>query len=156
MRRWLALARGWRDSWEAEAGAGAGSPGVKGVLPVPESSLPPRPWQSVCPEPGPSCRYLEGLLRQASSGTITLAPAMQAFVSLPREGEQNFSAEEFSDVSGEPRAGPCQGAAPCPCRGLSAADAPPLSPLPGLVPAPSGSPVAVQARDAAGSEGTPS
>eukprot|EP00071_Canis_lupus_P033192 XP_022266749.1 nck-associated protein 1-like isoform X2 [Canis lupus familiaris] len=43
--------------------------------------------------------YLEGLLRQASSGTITLAPAMQAFVSLPREGEQNFSAEEFSDVS---------------------------------------------------------
>uniref|UniRef100_A0A4X1WBI6 NCK associated protein 1 like n=1 Tax=Sus scrofa TaxID=9823 RepID=A0A4X1WBI6_PIG len=44
-------------------------------------------------------RYLESLLRQASSGTITLSPAMQAFISLPREGEQNFSAEEFSDVS---------------------------------------------------------
>uniref|UniRef100_A0A8D0IV76 NCK associated protein 1 like n=2 Tax=Sus scrofa TaxID=9823 RepID=A0A8D0IV76_PIG len=43
--------------------------------------------------------YLESLLRQASSGTITLSPAMQAFISLPREGEQNFSAEEFSDVS---------------------------------------------------------
>ncbi|KFO21299.1 Nck-associated protein 1-like [Fukomys damarensis] len=43
--------------------------------------------------------YLESLLRQASSGTIVLSPAVQAFVSLPREGEQNFSAEEFSDVS---------------------------------------------------------
>ncbi|EPY82946.1 nck-associated protein 1-like isoform 1 [Camelus ferus] len=43
--------------------------------------------------------YLESLLRQASSGTIILSPAMQAFVSLPREGEQNFSAEEFSDIS---------------------------------------------------------
>lgn len=64
---------------------------------------------------GQPCRYLESLLRQASSGTIILSPAMQAFVSLPREGEQNFSAEEFSDVSGEPRAwSPCQGAAPFP------------------------------------------
>ncbi|XP_074258821.1 nck-associated protein 1-like isoform X4 [Saimiri boliviensis] len=44
-------------------------------------------------------RYLESLLRQASSGTIVLSPAMQAFFSLPREGEQNFSAEEFSDIS---------------------------------------------------------
>uniref|UniRef100_A0A2K6SS61 NCK associated protein 1 like n=1 Tax=Saimiri boliviensis boliviensis TaxID=39432 RepID=A0A2K6SS61_SAIBB len=43
--------------------------------------------------------YLESLLRQASSGTIVLSPAMQAFFSLPREGEQNFSAEEFSDIS---------------------------------------------------------
>ncbi|XP_054384056.1 nck-associated protein 1-like isoform X2 [Pongo abelii] len=43
--------------------------------------------------------YLESLLRQASSGTIVLSPAMQAFISLPREGEQNFSAEEFSDIS---------------------------------------------------------
>ncbi|XP_036616965.1 nck-associated protein 1-like isoform X1 [Trichosurus vulpecula] len=43
--------------------------------------------------------YLESLLRQASSGTIVLSPAMQAFVSIPREGEQSFSAEEFSDVS---------------------------------------------------------
>lgn len=52
---------------------------------------------------GQPCRYLESLLRQASSGTIILSPAMQAFISLPREGEQNFSAEEFSDVSGELR-----------------------------------------------------
>ena len=52
---------------------------------------------------GQSCRYLESLLRQASSGTIILSPVMQAFISLPREGEQNFSAEEFSDVSGELR-----------------------------------------------------
>ncbi|XP_066225784.1 nck-associated protein 1-like isoform X2 [Saccopteryx leptura] len=44
-------------------------------------------------------RYLESLLRQASSGTIIHAPAMQAFISLPREEEQNFSAEEFSDIS---------------------------------------------------------
>ncbi|EPQ09530.1 Nck-associated protein 1 [Myotis brandtii] len=43
--------------------------------------------------------YLESLLRQASSGTIILSPAMQAFVSLPREEEQHFSAEEFSDIS---------------------------------------------------------
>ncbi|XP_052017113.1 nck-associated protein 1-like isoform X3 [Apodemus sylvaticus] len=44
-------------------------------------------------------RYLESLLRQASSGAIILSPAMQAFISLPRDGEQNFSAEEFSDIS---------------------------------------------------------
>ncbi|XP_007947797.1 nck-associated protein 1-like [Orycteropus afer afer] len=43
--------------------------------------------------------YLESLLRQASNGAIILSPAMQAFISLPREGEQNFSAEEFSDIS---------------------------------------------------------
>lgn len=43
--------------------------------------------------------YLESLLRQASSGAIILSPAMQAFISLPRDGEQNFSAEEFSDIS---------------------------------------------------------
>ncbi|KAH0516815.1 Nck-associated protein 1-like [Microtus ochrogaster] len=43
--------------------------------------------------------YLESLLRQASSGVIILSPAMQAFMSLPRDGEQNFSAEEFSDIS---------------------------------------------------------
>jgi NCK-associated protein 1 len=49
-------------------------------------------------------RYLESLLRQASSGAIVLSPAMQAFISLPRDGEQNFSAEEFSDISGESRA----------------------------------------------------
>ncbi|XP_038608220.1 nck-associated protein 1-like isoform X2 [Tachyglossus aculeatus] len=44
--------------------------------------------------------YLESLLRQASSGTIILSPAIQAFMSIPpREGEPTFSAEEFSDVS---------------------------------------------------------
>ncbi|KAK7809723.1 hypothetical protein U0070_010519 [Myodes glareolus] len=43
--------------------------------------------------------YLESLLRQASSGVIVLSPAMQAYISLPRDGEQNFSAEEFSDIS---------------------------------------------------------
>lgn len=43
--------------------------------------------------------YLESLLRQASMGSIVLSPAMQAFVSIPKEGEQTFSAEEFSDVS---------------------------------------------------------
>uniref|UniRef100_A0A671E263 NCK associated protein 1 like n=1 Tax=Rhinolophus ferrumequinum TaxID=59479 RepID=A0A671E263_RHIFE len=43
--------------------------------------------------------YLESLLRQASSGVIILSPAMQTFISLPREGEQHFSAEEFSDIS---------------------------------------------------------
>ncbi|XP_039370372.1 nck-associated protein 1-like isoform X3 [Mauremys reevesii] len=43
--------------------------------------------------------YLEALLRQASTGAIVLSPAMQAFVSVPREGEQSFSAEEFSDIS---------------------------------------------------------
>ncbi|NXL68851.1 NCKPL protein, partial [Chordeiles acutipennis] len=43
--------------------------------------------------------YLEALLRQASAGTIVLAPALQAFTTLPREGEPHFSAAEFSDVS---------------------------------------------------------
>ncbi|XP_062975325.1 nck-associated protein 1-like [Elgaria multicarinata webbii] len=43
--------------------------------------------------------YLESLLRQASMGSIVLSPAMQAFVSVPKEGEQTFSAEEFSDIS---------------------------------------------------------
>ncbi|XP_070597100.1 nck-associated protein 1-like isoform X1 [Erythrolamprus reginae] len=42
--------------------------------------------------------YLESLLRQASMGSIVLSPLMQAFVSVPKEGEQIFSAEEFSDV----------------------------------------------------------
>lgn len=50
----------------------------------------------------PTLRYLESLLRQASSGTIILSPAMQAFISIPREEEQHFSAEEFSDISGKP------------------------------------------------------
>lgn len=46
-------------------------------------------------------RYLEALLRQASMGAIVLAPALQAFTTVPREGEPPFSAAEFSDVSGE-------------------------------------------------------
>lgn len=69
---------------------------------------------------GQLCRYLESLLRQASGGTIILSPAMQAFISLPSEGEQNFSAEEFSDISGEPRVwSPCQGAEPFPLKTAS-------------------------------------
>ncbi|NXX58017.1 NCKPL protein, partial [Scopus umbretta] len=47
--------------------------------------------------------YLEALLRQASTGAIVLAPALQAFTTVPREGEPLFSAAEFSDVSGEGR-----------------------------------------------------
>ncbi|NXD17257.1 NCKPL protein, partial [Nothocercus nigrocapillus] len=43
--------------------------------------------------------YLEALLRQASTGAIVLAPALQAFVTVPREGEPGFSAAEFSDIS---------------------------------------------------------
>ncbi|XP_006035394.1 nck-associated protein 1-like [Alligator sinensis] len=43
--------------------------------------------------------YLEALLRQASMGTIVLSPAMEAFMSLPREGEGSFSAQEFSDIT---------------------------------------------------------
>ncbi|XP_074931739.1 nck-associated protein 1-like isoform X1 [Phalacrocorax aristotelis] len=43
--------------------------------------------------------YLEALLRQASTGAIILAPALQAFTTVPREGEPTFSAAEFSDVS---------------------------------------------------------
>uniref|UniRef100_A0A8B9DJR1 NCK associated protein 1 like n=1 Tax=Anser cygnoides TaxID=8845 RepID=A0A8B9DJR1_ANSCY len=43
--------------------------------------------------------YLEALLRQASMGAIVLAPALQAFTTVPREGEPSFSAAEFSDVS---------------------------------------------------------
>ncbi|XP_069509310.1 nck-associated protein 1-like [Ambystoma mexicanum] len=45
--------------------------------------------------------YLESLLRQASSGLIIQAPAMQSFISLHREGsgDHSFSAEEYSDVS---------------------------------------------------------
>lgn len=46
-------------------------------------------------------RYLEALLRQASTGAIILAPALQAFATVPREGEPHFSAAEFSDVSGK-------------------------------------------------------
>ncbi|NXA43326.1 NCKPL protein, partial [Eudromia elegans] len=43
--------------------------------------------------------YLEALLRQASGGAIVLAPALQAFATVPRDGQPSFSAAEFSDVS---------------------------------------------------------
>ncbi|NWR95387.1 NCKPL protein, partial [Furnarius figulus] len=43
--------------------------------------------------------YLEALLRQASTGAIVLAPALQAFTTVPREDQPPFSAAEFSDVS---------------------------------------------------------
>lgn len=43
--------------------------------------------------------YLEALLRQASTGAIVLAPSLQAFTTVPRDGEPSFSAAEFSDVS---------------------------------------------------------
>ncbi|MGH0167499.1 UNVERIFIED_CONTAM: hypothetical protein FKN15_062155 [Acipenser sinensis] len=42
--------------------------------------------------------YLEGLLRQASNGTITHSPTMRAFMSQPSENEQSFSAQEYSDI----------------------------------------------------------
>ncbi|XP_025898572.1 nck-associated protein 1-like [Nothoprocta perdicaria] len=43
--------------------------------------------------------YLEALLRQASSSAIVLAPALQAFATVPRDGEPGFSAAEFSDIA---------------------------------------------------------
>ncbi|TRZ11597.1 hypothetical protein HGM15179_015504 [Zosterops borbonicus] len=43
--------------------------------------------------------YLEALLRQASTGAVLLSPALQAFVTVPREEQPPFSAAEFSDVS---------------------------------------------------------
>ncbi|XP_063997067.1 nck-associated protein 1-like isoform X3 [Pogoniulus pusillus] len=42
--------------------------------------------------------YLEALLRQASSGALVPAPALQAFRAVPREGEAPLRAEQFSDV----------------------------------------------------------
>ncbi|XP_058869353.1 nck-associated protein 1-like [Acipenser ruthenus] len=42
--------------------------------------------------------YLEGLLRQASNGTITHSPTMRAFMSQPSDNEQSFSAQEYSDI----------------------------------------------------------
>ncbi|KAM6112276.1 LOW QUALITY PROTEIN: nck-associated protein 1-like [Phoenicopterus ruber ruber] len=43
--------------------------------------------------------YLEALLRQASTGGHRPGPRLQAFTTVPREGEPPFSAAEFSDVS---------------------------------------------------------
>uniref|UniRef100_A0A8B9HKT3 NCK associated protein 1 like n=1 Tax=Astyanax mexicanus TaxID=7994 RepID=A0A8B9HKT3_ASTMX len=42
--------------------------------------------------------YLEGLLRQASSGAIAHCPTMHCFVNHTSENEQNFKAQEFSDI----------------------------------------------------------
>ncbi|XP_064160819.1 nck-associated protein 1-like [Anguilla rostrata] len=42
--------------------------------------------------------YLEGLLRQASSGVIIHCPTMHCFVNQPNENDQSFRAEEYSDV----------------------------------------------------------
>ncbi|KAL7843014.1 hypothetical protein AOLI_G00245260 [Acnodon oligacanthus] len=42
--------------------------------------------------------YLEGLLRQASSGLIAHSPTMHCFINQSVENEQNFKAEEFSDI----------------------------------------------------------
>ncbi|XP_072572835.1 nck-associated protein 1-like isoform X3 [Paramormyrops kingsleyae] len=44
--------------------------------------------------------YLETLLRQVSNGHIAYFPAMKAFVNLPTENELSFTAEEYSDISG--------------------------------------------------------
>ncbi|KAG8129668.1 hypothetical protein E2320_016351 [Naja naja] len=60
-------------------------------------TLPP-PWSAPAAHPATGCKYLESLLRQASMGSIVLSPLMQAFVSVHKEGEQIFSAEEFCDV----------------------------------------------------------
>uniref|UniRef100_A0A4W3GCM4 Uncharacterized protein n=1 Tax=Callorhinchus milii TaxID=7868 RepID=A0A4W3GCM4_CALMI len=45
--------------------------------------------------------YLEALLRQASTSGIIHSPAIKAFVTLPVENLQIFSAEQYSDVSGQ-------------------------------------------------------
>ncbi|KAM4880931.1 LOW QUALITY PROTEIN: nck-associated protein 1-like [Sylvia borin] len=59
--------------------------------------------------------YLEALLRQASTGAVLLSPALQAFVTVPREEQPPFSAAEFSDVSGWGLWGPWAGLShPCP------------------------------------------
>ncbi|XP_039602736.1 nck-associated protein 1-like isoform X1 [Polypterus senegalus] len=43
--------------------------------------------------------YLEGLLRQASSGMITHSPTMQTFINQPTEQQQSFRAQEYTDIS---------------------------------------------------------
>uniref|UniRef100_A0AAR2LNP5 NCK associated protein 1 like n=1 Tax=Pygocentrus nattereri TaxID=42514 RepID=A0AAR2LNP5_PYGNA len=42
--------------------------------------------------------YLEGLLRQASSSLIAHCPTMHCFINQNVENEQNFKAEQFSDI----------------------------------------------------------
>ncbi|XP_043108126.1 nck-associated protein 1-like isoform X2 [Puntigrus tetrazona] len=44
--------------------------------------------------------FLEGLLRQASSALIVHCPTTQCFVNQNTENEQNFRAEEYSDICG--------------------------------------------------------
>lgn len=45
-------------------------------------------------------RYLESLLRQASSSLIVHCPSMHCFINQLSENEPVFKAEEFSDISG--------------------------------------------------------
>ncbi len=46
-------------------------------------------------------RFLEGLLRQASSALIVHCPTTQCFVNQNTENEQSFHAEEYSDICGK-------------------------------------------------------
>ncbi len=46
-------------------------------------------------------RFLEGLLRQASSALIVHCPTAQCFVNQNTENEQSFHAEEYSDICGK-------------------------------------------------------
>ena len=98
------------------------------------------PWVLLCQRwQLDACRYLEALLRQASTGAIVLAPALQAFTTVPREGEPSFSAAEFSDVSGEKWGGGSAGVHPLCPPGMppSPCSRPhPLLPSPSLAPVP--------------------
>ena len=98
------------------------------------------PWVLLCQRRQlDACRYLEALLRQASTGAIVLAPALQAFTTVPREGEPSFSAAEFSDVSGEEWGGGSAGVHPLCPPGMPPSLAPvpiPLLPSPSLAPVP--------------------
>ena len=53
-------------------------------------------------------RYLEGLLRQASTSLIAHCPNMHCFVNHTTENEQTFSAEEYSDITGQSVLAECQ------------------------------------------------
>ncbi|XP_062498513.1 nck-associated protein 1-like, partial [Pezoporus occidentalis] len=56
-------------------------------------------WGRCCLSPRPPCRYLEALLRPASTGAVVLAPSMQAFAVGQGQGELGFNPAEFSDVT---------------------------------------------------------
>ncbi|TRY86597.1 hypothetical protein DNTS_018583 [Danionella cerebrum] len=64
--------------------------------------LPPLMWFSYELDLSGSglCRFLEVLLRQASSALILHSPLTQSFVNQITENQQSFQAEEFSDISG--------------------------------------------------------